>query len=285
MARSIWTGSLSFGLVNVPVSMYSATEDRGVHFNQFQAGTSDRIRYKRVNERTGEEVPYADIVRGVEVEDGEYVILDPDEIETVEQGPTRSIEVTDFVDLADIDPIYFQKAYYLAPTGKSAPRPYALLHSVMQSEQKVAIATFVMRGKQHLCAVRPTEDVLMLETLFFSDEIRNPVSEIDSLPVDTSAVTDKELAAAKMLVESMTAEWAPEQYKDTYGDQLHELIERKRKDQTIIRETPAMEPTKVVDLMEALRASVDNAAKKRAAAAEEPEKKPAAKKKPARKAS
>lgn len=262
MARSIWTGSLSFGLVNVPVSLYSATEDKGVHFNQFQSGTSDRIRYKRVNERTGEEVPYAEITKGVEVEDGEYVILDPSEIETVEQGQTRTIEVTDFVDLEEIDPIYFQKSYYLAPQGKSAPRPYALLHQAMREENKVAIATFVMRGKQHLCAVRPTGDALTLETLYYADEVRSPVKEIETLPVDVK-VADKELAAAKMLLSTMTTEWAPESYHDTYVDTLHALIEKKRKTSTITHAEPDAKPTKVVDLMEALQKSVDAASSKR----------------------
>lgn len=262
MARSIWTGSLSFGLVNVPVALYSATEDRGVHFNQFQAGTSDRIRYKRVNERTGEEVPFAEITKGVEVDAGEYVILEPDEIDSVEQGEHREIDVTDFVDLADIDPIYFQKSYYLAPHGKSAPRPYALLHSVMSSEQKIAIANFVMRGKQHLAAIRPTGEALMLETLFYAEEIRDPVREIETLPVQVK-ITDKELAAAKMLVESMTTQWEPSAYRDTYGETLHKLIERKRKNSTITHDQPQSAPTKVVDLMEALRASVDAATAQR----------------------
>ena len=155
MAKAIWTGSLSFGLVNVPVGLYSATEDRSIHFNQFRAGTSERVRNKRVGEQTGDEVAYADIVKGYDLGGGEYVILTPEELASVAPGPSRTIEVTDFVELADIDPIYFDKPYFLAPHGKNGDRAYELLRQVMADTNKVAIATFVMRDKQYLVAIRP----------------------------------------------------------------------------------------------------------------------------------
>ena len=175
MARAIWTGSLAFGLVNVPVGLYSATEDKTVHFSQFEAGTSDRIRYKRVNERTGHEVDYGRIVKGYEVRKGNFVMITDEELEAVEPGRSRTIDITDFVDLDEIDPIYFQKTYYLAPQGEGADRSYLLLRAAMAATNKAGIATFVMRGKQYLGAVRAAADVLMLETMFFADEIRDPV--------------------------------------------------------------------------------------------------------------
>ncbi len=158
MARAIWTGSVAFGLVNVPVALYSATEDKTIHYNQFQTGTSDRIRYKRVNERTGREVKPEDIVRGHEVAKGDYVLVSDEELEAVEPGRSRTIDITDFVDLAEIDPIYFQKTYYLGPQGDgAAARAYALLHRAMADTGKAGIATFVFHGKQYLVALRATQ--------------------------------------------------------------------------------------------------------------------------------
>lgn len=264
MARSIWTGALSFGLVNVPVGLYSATEDRSIRFNQFAAGTSDRIKYKRVNERTGDEVEFTDIVKGYDTGDGEFVVVTPDELEAVESGPSRTIDLLDFVDLEEIDPIYYQKAYYLAPTGKSSPHAYALLREAMRETKKVGIAQFVMRGKQYLVAIRASEEALILETLYFADEIRSPVEEIDTLPIEAS-FKPKELATAKMLIESMEAKWDPSTYKDTYRERVEELIEDKRKGGTIKTEHEKVTPTKVVDLLDALKESVDTAQKRRKA--------------------
>src|SRR5580700_11023440 len=150
MARAIWTGSLSFGLVNVPVGLYSATEEKSIRFNQFQAGTADRVRNKRVNERTGEEVAYGDIVKGYDLGGGEYAILSPEELAAVAPGASRAIEVSDFVDLADIDPVFFDRPYYVAPHGKGGDRAYALLHEAMLKMGKVAVGLFVMREKQYL---------------------------------------------------------------------------------------------------------------------------------------
>jgi DNA end-binding protein Ku len=258
MPRAIWTGSLSFGLVNVPVGLFTATDDKSVHFHQFQAGTSDRIRQKRVNERTGEEVEYADVVKGYDLGGGEYVIVTPQELESVEPGKSRTIEITDFVDLHDIDPIYYKSTYYVGPQGEQAARPYALLREAMASSSKVAIATFVMRTKEYLVAIRPMQHVLALETMSFADEIRDPLTEIPSLPTDVH-FSDRELDTAKLLVESMASAWDPALYEDEYRKRVEQLIEEKRRGHVIVTERPETKPTPVVDLMKALEASVEAA--------------------------
>ncbi|MGO9583680.1 MAG: Ku protein [Acidimicrobiales bacterium] len=255
MAKAIWTGSLSFGLVNVPVGLYSATEDRSIHFNQFRAGTPERIRNKRVGEQSGEEVAYSDIVKGYDLGGGEYVILTPEELASVAPGPSRTIEVTDFVELAQIDPVYFDKPYFLAPQGKSGDRAYELLRRVMAETNKVAIGNFVMRDKEYLVAVRPEQSALVLETLLFADEVRDPVKEIDGLPVQAS-FEPRELDTAKLLLDSMTTTWDPQRYHDTYRERVEELIEQKRQGTLVISEAPRAEPAPVVNLLAALQASV-----------------------------
>ena len=263
MARAIWSGSLSFGLVSVPVELYSATEDKSIRFNQFQAGTSDRIRNKRVNERTGDEVDFSEIVKGYDLGGGEYVLVSSEELEAVEPGRSRNVEITDFVDLDAIDPVAYQKSYYLAPKGEQAERAYALLRKAMEDSRKVAIATLVMRGNQYLVAVRPDPRVLVLETMYFADEVRDPAKEVPGVPVDAE-FTDREVQTAKMLIESMATDWEPENYHDTYRERVEELIDRKRAGEEVVVEARPAEPTKVVDLMSALEASVA-AARERAA--------------------
>jgi DNA end-binding protein Ku len=255
MARAIWTGSLSFGLVNVPVGLFAATDDKSIHFNQFQSGTQDRVRNKRVNESTGEEVPYSDIVKGYDLGDGSFVIVTPEELEAIEPGRSREISISDFVDLDDIDPIFYRTSYYLAPQGEQARRAYALLRAAMEDSRKVGIATFVLRGKQYLVAVRPERDVIGLETMYFSDEVRDPAQEIDGVPVEAE-IKDRELETAKLLIESMSTEWEPASYHDTYRKRVEELIDQKRDGVVVTNDErePALPP--VVDLMEALRASV-----------------------------
>jgi DNA end-binding protein Ku len=261
MARAIWTGSVSFGLVSVPVGLYSATQDHEVHFHQFQQGTSSRIRYERVNEDTGDEVDYSDIVKGAEVSDGEYVMLTQEELESVEPGRSRSIDISDFVDAAEIDPIYYQRSYYLAPSDDTATKPYALLVKAMAKARRIGIATFVMRGKQYLAAIRPSADekLLVLETMYFADEVRDPVKEIDGLPARTR-VGGKDLDMAVSLVESLTTDWDPGNYRDTYTDRVEQLVEAKKKNREIVvPEDSEQSEGKVVDLLEALQASVDAA--------------------------
>lgn len=258
MARAIWSGSLSFGLVNVPVGVFSATEDKTIHFHQIEKGTSSRIRYKRVNEDTGDEVDYDDIVKGADVGDGRFVTLTQQELEAVEPGRSRTIDIADFVDVAEIDPIYYQKTYYLAPKDEPAQRAYALLARAMDEAQRVGIATFVMRSKQYLAAVRPKGDVLTLETMFFADEVRDPSSELERLPGKVRLKT-RDVDMAVSLIESMTTTWDPTNYHDTYRERVEELIEAKKDDEEVVTTQPASDDGQVLDLMDALQASLDRA--------------------------
>jgi len=258
MPRTIWKGALNFGLVNVPVGLYSATQDKTVHFNQFEEGTSDRIRYKKVNERTGDEVPAGKIVKGYDLGGGEYVILTEEELDAAEPEKSKLIEITDFVDLDQIDPVYYRSTYYLAPEGEAANKAYALLRQVMRDANKVAIGTVVMRNKEYPVAIRPDDEVLKLETMYFADEIRSATRDLPALP-GAGEVTDREVQMAGLLLESMESEWDPEKYQDTHRQQLEAIIEAKRQGNEIVTGTEA-EPasTKVVDLMEVLSASIDS---------------------------
>lgn len=258
MPRALWTGSLSFGLVNVPVGIYAATEDKAIRFNQFQKGTADRIRNRRVNERTGEEVSFDEIVKGYDLGGGEYVIITPEELAAVAPGPSRTIDISDFVDLGDIDPVYFDRPYYLAPQGKGSERAYALLLEAMATMGKVALGRFVMRDKQYLVAVRPQQRALVLETLHFADEVRDPVRDIDVLPVEAT-FEDREMEMAKLLIDSMTTAWDPDAYHDTYRQRVEDLIEAKRAGAVTVAEGPEPAPAPVVDLLAALEASVQAA--------------------------
>jgi len=277
--RTIWKGALSFGLVNIPVGLYPATSDKSIHFNQFEEGTSDRIRYKKVNERTGDEVPQDRIVRGFDLGGGEYVILSEEELESAEPKKSRQVEISDFVEQADIDPVYFRSSYYLAPEGAGADKAYALLRQAMADAGRVAIATLVMRNKEYLVAIRPEEEVLALHTMYFSDEVRSPGRDI-TLP-DTEDVTDRELSMAQLLIESMESDWDPERYHDTHREKVEALIEEKRSGHEIVLQAEPEAPAKVVDLMEALNASIAAAARPEGKSTKG---KPAAKRSPARRA-
>ena len=182
MARAIWTGVLTFGLVTVPVGLFTATEDHTVHFHQLQRGTADRVRNQRINERTGEDVDTKDIVKGYEVEPGEYVVVEPEELDEVAPGRSRTVDITDFVELAEIKPVYFARTYYVAPRGKQYLKVYELLRAALERTGRVGIATFVMRGRQYLTALRATERVLVLQTLHWADEVRDPGEELPELP-------------------------------------------------------------------------------------------------------
>ncbi len=257
--RTIWKGALSFGLVNIPVGLYPATSDKSIHFNQFEEGTSDRIRYKKVNERTGQEVPQDRIVRGFDLGGGEYVVLSDEELETAEPKKSRQVEISDFVGLSDIDPVYFRSSYYLAPEGAGADKAYALLRQAMADAGKVAIATLVMRNKEYLVAIRPEEDALALHTMYFADEVRSPDRDLE-LP-DTGDVSDRELSMAHLLIESMESEWDPARYHDTYREKVEALVEEKRNGHEIVVQAGPEPPAKVVDLMDALNASIAAAAR------------------------
>ncbi len=275
--RTIWKGALSFGLVNIPVGLYPATSDKSVHFNQFEEGTSDRIRYKKVNERTGEEVPQDRIVRGFDLGGGEYVILTEEELESAEPKKSRQIEISDFVGLVDIDPVYFRSTYYLAPEGEGADKAYALLRKAMADSGRIAIATLVMRNKEYLVAVRPDGDALALHTMYFADEVRQPGREIPDLP-DIEDVSQRELSMAQLLIESMESDWDPERFHDTHRQKVEALVEEKRSGHEIVIQAAPEQPAKVVDLMEALNASIAASARPGA----KPAKKSAAKRAPAK---
>lgn len=260
MPRAIWTGSISFGLVNVPVGLYSATESKTIHFHQVQEGTGRRIRQKRVAEGTGREVDYEKIVKGYETDDGDLIIVTPEELESVEPTRTRTIEIEDFVELAQIDPIYFDKAYYLAPDDGSK-KPYALLREAMRSSGRVAIGRFVMRNKEYLAAIRPLDEVLVLETMHFGDEVRSP----DDLDVPGKVkLTDRERKIAGQLIDSLTTDWDPMAYEDRYRERVADLVRQKaRGGEVVVAEEEERE--RPSDLMKALEASLDDIASARRA--------------------
>ncbi|HEX4903572.1 MAG TPA: Ku protein [Acidimicrobiales bacterium] len=274
MPRAIWTGSISFGLVNVPVKLFSATEDRSVSFHQFEPESGERIKYKRVTEKSGTEVEYEQIVKGYELEDGSHVLVTPEELESVAPGKSRTIDIEDFIELDAVDPVYFDKTYHLAPAGQAAAKPYALLREAMKEAGRVAIARFVMRDKQSLACIRVAtddtggDDVLVLETMRFGDEVRSP-SAIRELKVldEGVEVTDRERAAAMSLVESLTAEWAPSKYEDTYRERVLELVAKKAEGERIVVAEPEAPEASVTDLMAVLEASVAEAKQKRTAGA------------------
>src|SRR3954454_18575637 len=225
MPRAIWSGSISFGLLNVPVKLYSATSRKQVSFRELRQSDGSRIRHKRVAESDGEEVPYEEIVKGYEITPEQYVVMTRDELEELDPKKTRAIEIEDFVDLDDIDPIYFTQPYYLGP-DKGAERAYALLVKAMNDERKVAIARFVLRNKEHLAAIRPMGDVLTLTTMRFADEVVKPEELEDVLAHDGEAPKKKrELDMAKRLVDSLAAEFEPTKYRDEYREELLDLIE------------------------------------------------------------
>ncbi|MEU6641282.1 Ku protein [Saccharomonospora sp. NPDC046836] len=257
MARAIWSGALNFGLVTVPVELYSATEDHTIHFRQFQRGTADRIRYRRVNEHTGKEVPYDEIVKGYDLGGDEYVLIEPDELDQVAPGRSRTIDIGAFVDLDEIDPIFFQKTYWLAPAKEEYGRAYSLLIEAMSRTNRAGLARFVMRGKEYIAAVRAGDGVLVLNTLLFPEDIREPAKEIAKLPAP-GQTRGKEVDMAVSLIESMAQEWKPDDYHDTYTPRVKQLIDDKRAGRTVNPAEAPRQATEVVDLFEALSRSVEN---------------------------
>ncbi|RCW46157.1 DNA end-binding protein Ku [Halopolyspora algeriensis] len=257
MAHKVWTGSISFGLVSIPVGLYSATESHTIHFNQYQRGTSDRVRYRRFNERTGAELDYDDIVKGREV-GGNLVTVEQDELDAIAPGRSHTIEIVTFVDLAEIDPVYFQKTYWLAPTDEQHDRPYHLLRRALDRTDRVGIARFVLRGKEYLTAIRAEDTALALDTLFFSDEVRDPAEVVDPRSARQS-LSGQELRMATDLIESMSGDWQPRDYADTYTARVEKLLEDKSRGRTPEPEATPPEPTDIVDLADALRRSTDQA--------------------------
>ncbi|MCU7827306.1 Ku protein [Kitasatospora sp. DSM 101779] len=268
MARPVWTGVLSFGLVTVPVALYTATESHTVRFHQLERGTSDRVRNRRVNERTGEEVAFGDIVKGFEVGEGEYVVVEPDELEQISPGRSRTIDVSGFVDLGEVEPIFFDKTYYLGPKGKEYAKIYQLLTKVLERSNRAGLAMFSMRGKEYLTAVRAEDGLLELHTMHFADEVRDPRREVDDLPTGEATFSPQELQTAEQLVEMLAVDWDPEEYRDTFEEQVRKLIEDKQAGREItVSAGPAPESTNVIDLMDVLRRSVDAARSGKSASA------------------
>lgn len=262
MPRPIWSGTISFGLVAIPIKLYNGVSKKSVSFNQLDDRTMSRIRLKKVSAETGEEVPDEHIVKGYEISKGRYVVVDPDELEPFIPSATKSIDLEEFVDLDEIDPVYFDSPYIAAPDG--AAKPYKLLASAMEEAGKVAIARFVMRNKQYVAALRPVAGTLMMSTMVYADEVVNPgsIDELDGLgDVD---VSPKEVAMAEALVASLSAPFQPERFRDDYREQVIDLIERKAAGEVFEAPEPAAAAPQVVDLMAALEASVKAAKAARA---------------------
>ncbi len=257
MPSAIWTGSISFGLVAVPVRVVSATKSQDVRFNQLEEGSNARIRYRKVSEATGEEVPNERIRKGYEISPGQYVVVDDDEMKALAPKSSRMIEIEDFVNLEEIDPLYFEQPYYLAPDATSL-KAYRLLVEAMAELRKVAIGRVVIRSKERLVAIRPLDGVLCLETMRYADEVlaRDGLLPEDAAPAEPA---EKELAMARQLIEALSDHFDPGRYHDEYREQLMEIIERKAAGEEIVAEPTVEEPGKVVDLMAALEASLARA--------------------------
>jgi DNA end-binding protein Ku len=272
MARAIWSGAISFGLVNVPVKLFSAVNRKTVRFNQLEEETGARIQQKRVSSATGEEVPFEKIVKGYEISKDRYVVIKPEELDALDPKKTRTIDIVEFVDESQIDPIFYDHPYYLAP-DRGADKPYNLLLEAMQDAGKVAIARVVIRSKESLTVIRPMAGgVLGMSTMLFADEIVPP-DKLEELPDSATEANANEVKMARQLIESLSSDFEPEKYRDEYRDAVLEMIERKAQGEEIaVQADEEEEPSEVPDLMAALEASVA-AAKDRAAA-------PAAKAKP-----
>ena len=276
MPRPIWSGTITFGLVTVPVKIVTATRSQDVRFNQLEEGTGSRIRYRKVSEGSGEEVPNERIVKGYEISPGQYVVVGEDEMAAFAPKANRMIEIEDFVDLHQIDPIFFDSPYYLTP-DRGAGKPYRLLLDAMAGLEKVAVGRFVLRGKEHLVAIRPLGDALCIETMRYVDEIV-PIEDLEGLPEGDVEPTKKELDMAHQLIEALSADFDPSKYHDEYREQLRALIEKKAAGEEIVAEPLVEEPAKVVDLMAALEQSLARAGKGGASAAPAKARKAATKK-------
>ena len=254
MPRPVWSGTISFGLVAIPIKLYHGVSKKNVSFNQLDERTMSRIRLKKVSADTGEDVPDDVIVKGYEISKGRYVVVDPDEMEPFIPSATRSIDLEEFVDLDEIDPVYFDTPYIIAPD--KAPKPYVLLARAMEEAGKVAIGRFVMRNKQYVAAIRAQNGTLLMSTMVFADEVVDvgAIDELEALSeIDVSA---KEVKMAEALVESLSAEFEPTKYRDEYREQVLDLIERKAAGEEFEMPAATAAPPKVVDLMAALEASV-----------------------------
>ena len=276
MARAIWTGAISFGLVNVPVKLYSATSPKTVRFHQLSSKTGNRIKQKRVDPQTGDEVPFEDIVKGYELSPDRYVLVEPEELDALDPKATKTIDIEEFVDQNEIDPIYYDHSYYLAPTTGGA-KAYRLLLDAMREAGKVGIGRVVIRSKQQLCALRPTGDAMTMSTMLFGDEVLTPdgIDELEA--VGEAEATERELTMAQQLIDSLSTEFDPGKFRDEYRERVLDLIERKAAGEEIAVQPQAEEEAPAPDLMAALEASLAEVRSGSSDTPEEQEKKPAAK--------
>jgi DNA end-binding protein Ku len=255
MPRAIWSGAISFGLVNVPIKLYSATSPKTVRFHQLHARDGVRIQQRRVCPADGEEVAYEDIVKGFEIAPDRYVVLRQDELDALDPRHTKTIDIEAFVELAEIDPVFYDNAYHVAPATGGA-KPYALLLRAMEQAGKVAVGRFVLRTRQQLCALRPADGVLVLSTMLYGDEVNAPerLDELDGL-AEVEA-NEREVAMAGQLIESLSTPFDPTAYRDEYRERVLDLIDRKAAGEEIAVQPAAAAPAAVPDLMAALEASV-----------------------------
>jgi DNA end-binding protein Ku len=254
MARSIWTGSISFGLVNIPIRIFPAIREHDVHFHQI-APDGSRVHNQRVSGKSGKVVEYEDVRKGYETSKGKYVVFEPEELQRLSPASTKTIEIEDFVPLEEIDPISFERTYHLTPAGKDATKAYALLAAVMEDRQRIGIGRIVMRERQHLAAVRPFGKGLALSTLLFADEVV-PQSDVPDLPSRRPTLTTREKQLAAQIVDSLATDWDPKRYRDDYERQLRKVIKAKQQGKQLEpqEEAPSVQ---VIDLMDALRASLE----------------------------
>lgn len=251
--HTMWKGSISFGLVNIPVKMFAATEDKDIRFKTLHKKCRTPIRQERVCPTCQETISPDDLVRGFEYEPGRFVLIDDEDLEAIKPATAKTAEILDFVDLREIDPIYFDKSYYLAPQENSGHKAYSLLCQAMQKTGRIAVAKITIRSKQSLAVIRVLNNILILETIFYPDEVR-PVSLIPGIPQDVR-IEERELAMAEQLIENLTTEFRPEKYRDEYQEELLELIRKKAEGEEIVS-APEAPQRNVVDLMAALQASL-----------------------------
>jgi len=256
MARAIWSGTISFGLLNVPVKLYSAVSRKTIRFKELRESDGSKVRHRRVAEGTDEEVAYDEIVKGYEITPDRFIVLTRDELSELNPAKSRSIDIQDFVDIADIDPIYFESPYYLGP-AEGAEKAYSLLARAMESSGRAAIARFVLRSKENLAALRANDGILTMTTMRFADEVIAPGELDDVLPTEQPKVQKKEVDMAEKLIDSLASDWDPTQYRDEYREELLAMIERKADGKEIVSSaSEEPEPTKAPDLMAALEESI-----------------------------
>jgi DNA end-binding protein Ku len=263
MAQQVWRGSISFGLVNVAVRAFGATRDQKVHFHQIDTRSNSRIGYDKVSKATGEKVDKADIALGYEVEPGKYVTFDPDEVAALRPRSTRTVDISDFVELEAIDPIFYEKTYWLVPADEAAEKAYALLAAAMEAEQRVGIGMVVMRTKQYLAAIRPLQGALAMSTMRFADEVV-AADDVTGMP-ERVEPADRELDLARQIITGLASDWDPSRYHDSFTAELRALISERSGNAATVSagEDAAEEPGELVDLMAALQASLDAAKRPR----------------------